>query len=58
MAMNISRQLADVEVVTEDISVSPVYSLDSPQDQAAASLLYLAGRYMSGPVLSDGRGWT
>ena len=37
---------------------SPVYSLDSSEDQTAASHLNSAGCCYSDPDLSDGRGWT
>ena len=39
-------------------SESPVYSLDSSQDQEAASLLNPSGCFHSGSDVSDGRGWT
>jgi len=39
-------------------SESPVYSLDSPRDHGDPSGLNPAGCWVSGPVLSDGRGWT
>ena len=39
-------------------SESPVYSLDSPENHTAASLLNPSGCCYSGPDVSDGRGWT
>ncbi|KAI3377168.1 hypothetical protein L3Q82_008477 [Scortum barcoo] len=40
-------------------SESAVYSVDSPENHTAASLLNPAGcSFHSAPALSDGRGWT
>ena len=39
-------------------SDSPVYSMDSPEDQTAASHLNLSGRFPTDPALLDERGWT
>ena len=41
------------------LTESPVYSLDSSEDQTAASHLNPAGCFPTDPALSDGmRGWT
>lgn len=37
---------------------SPVYSLNSPEQHIAASMLNPSGGFHSDPALSDGKGWT
>ena len=57
--MSPSPNIRSTTVTDSELTpVPPVYSLDSPENHTAASLLTPSGCCYSGPDVSDGRGWT